>query len=89
MYTQPELLNVHIHVCVWTYLVGYSLITEFLSNDCKLVCHLGPKLEINNFIILSNIIKAGTCILRQAPVAYILRQAPVANIKRQVLVANI
>lgn len=47
-------------MCMELFVWVYSLITEFLSNNCKRIRHLGPKLELNNFI-LSNLIKSGTC----------------------------
>lgn len=46
MYTQ-DLPNCCTFTCVWTILYVQSLIQEFLSNNCKLVCPQGPKLEIN------------------------------------------
>lgn len=43
-----------IYLCVWSIKYLESLIKEFLSNNCKLVCPLDPKLEIN-YLCLYNI----------------------------------
>lgn len=45
-----DLPNVHICICEWTVLYVQSLIEEYISYSCKLVCHLGPKLEKKRFI---------------------------------------
>lgn len=43
-----------IYLCVWSIKYLESLIKEFLSNNCKLVCPLDQKLEIN-YLCLYNI----------------------------------
>lgn len=43
-----------IYLCVWSIKYLESLIKEFISNNCKLVCPLDPKLEIN-YLCLYNI----------------------------------
>lgn len=43
-----------IYLCVWSIKYLKSLIKEFLSNNCKLVCPLDPKLEMN-YLCLYNI----------------------------------
>lgn len=39
-----DLPNIHICICEWTVLYVQSLIQEYISYSCKLLCHLGPKL---------------------------------------------